>query len=179
VSRLVNVSNRVSVPRKTAAPGGLALGVLEAMRARGGLWFGWSGELTAEGDSSPSLTKRGDITFATIDLPADDYSLYYGGFCNSTLWPLCHYFLDTFRYRDEEYAAYHRINARIAAGMHPLLKPTDLVWVHDCQLPVGPASARTRRQAADRLLPAHPVPASSAARCRCTPRSWKRCSRTT
>ena len=138
MSRLVNVSNRVSVPRKTAAPGGLALGVLEAMRARGGLWFGWSGELTAEGDASPSLTKRGDITFATIDLPADDYSLYYGGFCNSTLWPLCHYFLDTFRFRDDEYAAYHRINARFAAGMRPLLKPTDLVWVHDYQLfPLG------------------------------------------
>ena len=43
MSRLVAVSNRISSPRKGAAPGGLAVGVLAAMQARGGLWFGWSG----------------------------------------------------------------------------------------------------------------------------------------
>ena len=46
--RLVAVSNRVSIPRKSSAPGGLAVGLLAAMRSRGGLWFGWSGELTEE-----------------------------------------------------------------------------------------------------------------------------------
>ena len=45
MGRLINVSNRVPLA-KTAAPGGLAVGVLAAMRARGGLWFGWNGETT-------------------------------------------------------------------------------------------------------------------------------------
>jgi len=47
VTRLVAVSNRVTVPRPRATPaGGLAVGVLAAMKSRGGLWFGWSGEVT-------------------------------------------------------------------------------------------------------------------------------------
>ena len=33
MTRLVAISNRVSVPRKGATPGGLAVGVLAAMRA--------------------------------------------------------------------------------------------------------------------------------------------------
>ena len=53
MSRLVAVSNRISIPRKGAAPGGLAVGVLAAMQARGGLWFGWSGEVI---DEPPSNT---------------------------------------------------------------------------------------------------------------------------
>ena len=45
MTRLVAISNRVDVPRKGTAPGGLAVGVLAAMRAHGGLWIGWSGEV--------------------------------------------------------------------------------------------------------------------------------------
>ena len=44
MSRLVAVSNRISVPKRGAAPGGLAVGLLAAMQARRGLWFGWDGE---------------------------------------------------------------------------------------------------------------------------------------
>ena len=47
MSRLVAVSNRISVPKRGAAPGGLAVGLLAAMQARRGMWFGWDGE-TAE-----------------------------------------------------------------------------------------------------------------------------------
>ena len=49
MSRLVAVSNRISIPRKGAAPGGLAVGVLAAMQARGGLWFGAIDDLYALG----------------------------------------------------------------------------------------------------------------------------------
>ena len=44
MSRLVCVSNRISLPRKSAAPGGLAIGILSALKRTGGLWFGWGGE---------------------------------------------------------------------------------------------------------------------------------------
>ncbi len=46
VTRLVAVSNRVTVPRRGDAARRLAVGVLAAMQSRGGLWFGWSGETT-------------------------------------------------------------------------------------------------------------------------------------
>ena len=46
MTRLVAISNRISLPRKGVAPGGLAVGVLAAMRAHGGLWIGWSGQVS-------------------------------------------------------------------------------------------------------------------------------------
>jgi trehalose 6-phosphate synthase len=109
------------------------------MQARGGLWFGWSGQTTTEPPATkPALARRGEIQYATLDLHADEFALFYGGFCNSTLWPLCHYFLDTFRYRDEEFEAYLAVNRRLAASLRPLLQQDDVVWVHDYQLiPMG------------------------------------------
>ena len=59
MSRLVAVSNRISVPRKGAAPGGLAVGVLAAMQARGGLWFGWSGEIVDGPLRETRISSRG------------------------------------------------------------------------------------------------------------------------
>ena len=151
MSRLVNVSNRVASPRKGMAVGGLAVGILQAMQARGGLWFGWSGQTTADTPASkPSLTRRGDIQYATLDLQVDEFALFYGGFCNSTLWPLCHYFLDTFRYSDEEFDAYLAVNRRLAESLRPLLQQDDVVWVHDYQL--IPLGARLRELGVSRPI---------------------------
>ena len=45
--RLIIVSNRVAMPKKKgAAAGGLAVGILAALKDQGGMWFGWSGKLT-------------------------------------------------------------------------------------------------------------------------------------
>ena len=133
MGRLINVSNRVPLA-KTAAPGGLAVGVLAAMRARGGLWFGWNGETTAQEPAEPEITIRDSLTYATIPLPQTLYERYYSGFANGTLWPLFHYFLAGFRYEDQEYAAYEQANALFAARLSPLLAPDDLIWVHDYHL---------------------------------------------
>jgi trehalose 6-phosphate synthase len=134
VSRLVAVSNRVPVPRRAVSPGGLAVGLLAAMRSRGGLWFGWNGEVTERGADTPRLLHRDAITYATIELTAADYEDYYHGFCNAAIWPLFHYFLDAVRYQDEHYEAYLRTNRTFARHLGPLLKPDDLVWVHDYHL---------------------------------------------
>jgi trehalose 6-phosphate synthase len=139
VTRLVAVSNRVSVPRPRAMPsGGLAVGVLAAMKSRGGLWFGWSGEVTDGEPGAPSLTVRQDVTFATIDLPRDDFEPYYGGYCNGALWPMFHYFIGDVQYSDSQHAAYGRVNRLFAERLQPLLRAEDLVWVHDYHLiPLG------------------------------------------
>ena len=133
MGRLINVSNRVPLA-KTAAPGGLAVGVLAAMRARGGLWFGWNGETIGQEPGEPEITVRDSLTYATMPLPQTLYERYYSGFANGTLWPLFHYFLAGFRYEDQEYAAYEQANALFAARLSPLLEPGDLIWVHDYHL---------------------------------------------
>ena len=134
MDRLVAVSNRISVPRRGAAPGGLAVGLLAAMRACGGLWFGWNGEVAASTTGSAELTRKDGVSYATIELDEREYEDYYLGFSNGILWPLFHYFIDAFRYSDEQYEAYLRVNQRFARELLPLLEPGDLIWVHDYHL---------------------------------------------
>jgi trehalose 6-phosphate synthase len=95
MSRLVVVSNRVApIQEGEATAGGLAAGVLDALKQKGGLWFGWSGEIVAnESVLMRSSHERnvGPITLFTIDLSRKDYDEYYRGFANDTLWPVLHY----------------------------------------------------------------------------------------
>jgi trehalose 6-phosphate synthase len=134
MSRLVAVSNRISVPKRGAVPGGLAVGLLAAMQARRGLWFGWDGETAETASEDPAVVRKDGITFASIDFDQAEYQDFYLGFCNGTLWPLFHYFVDGFRYTDAQYEAYQRMNQRFARMLQPLLEPDDLVWVHDYHL---------------------------------------------
>ncbi len=132
--RLVAISNRVSIPRKSAAPGGLAVGLLAAMRSRGGLWFGWSGDLTEDEPGETDVVKRAGVTYAITDMRRELFEHYYYGFANGMLWPLFHYFLETFRYRDGYYDAYLEANRFLAGRLQALLEPGDLLWMHDYHL---------------------------------------------
>ena len=49
MSRLVVVSNRVGPLKDTGRAGGLAVALVDALTETGGLWFGWSGEISEEG----------------------------------------------------------------------------------------------------------------------------------
>lgn len=140
LSRLVVVSNRVALPRTGRPPqGGLAVGVMAALRESGGLWFGWSGSTGEEDtDKAPEIRRFGEVSFATTHLSADDYKHYYKGFANRALWPLLHYRLDLFNFQRADYAGYQRVNARFARKLCPLLGDDDVIWVHDYHLiPLG------------------------------------------
>jgi trehalose 6-phosphate synthase len=145
VSRLVVVSNRVPPSgRAKNQAGGLAVALEGALTARGGLWMGWSG--ASSGAREPGeLTMRteGRITYALTDLSKKDIDEYYSGFANSTLWPLCHYRLDLTDYARKDMAGYFRVNRFFASQLATLLKPDDLVWVHDYHL--IPLAAELRR----------------------------------
>ncbi|WP_116807794.1 alpha,alpha-trehalose-phosphate synthase (UDP-forming) [Steroidobacter cummioxidans] len=138
MTRLVCVSNRISLPRKSAAPGGLAVGILSALKRTGGLWFGWGGE-TSEGEpGDPDLHIRDGVTYATIELRKAEFELYYNGYSNDVLWPLFHYFSKGMRYSNEQREAYENVNRIFAQKLLPLLQPRDLIWVHDYHLiPLG------------------------------------------
>ena len=67
------------------------------------------------------------IQFMTVDLPTTSFNAYYDGFCNSSLWPLHHYFPGAFRYDATEYDAYLAINHHYASGLIEIVKNDDLV----------------------------------------------------
>jgi trehalose 6-phosphate synthase len=139
MSRLVVVSNRVApIQEGEATAGGLAAGVLDALRQKGGLWFGWSGEVT---DNTPQTPQRptlernvGAITLYTVDLSRQDYDQFYRGFANGTLWPVLHYQIGLGRFEWVEFEGYRRVNDRFAAALAPLIRPDDLIWAHDYHL---------------------------------------------
>ena len=138
MSRLVCVSNRISLPRKSAAPGGLAIGILSALKRTGGLWFGWGGETVDHETGDPDIHIREGVTYATIDLKKDEFELYYNGYANEVLWPLFHYFQRSVRYASEQREAYENVNRTFAQKLAPLIKPDDVLWVHDYHLiPLG------------------------------------------
>jgi trehalose 6-phosphate synthase len=131
---LIAVSNRISLPKRGASPGGLTVGLMAAMRSRGGVWFGWDGETTS-GPPGPSATvTNGNVEFVSTSLEEIEYRDFYLGFCNSILWPLFHYFIGGFRYSETQYEAFHRVNHRFARELLPKLKNDDIVWVHDYHL---------------------------------------------
>ena len=136
MSRLVVVSNRVADPRKAAA-GGLAVALGESLQQTGGLWFGWSGTVLPEAvpDDAPlHLQQAGNVTLATIDLSKEDHDSYYLGYSNDVLWPVFHYRLDLANFDAGFIGGYRRVNQLFARKLLPLLKPDDIIWIHDYHL---------------------------------------------
>jgi trehalose 6-phosphate synthase len=131
----VIVSNRVPSPtEKAATAGGLAVALADAATA-GSLWFGWSGRRAEETATAAALTTSEEgVTYATIDIAERDYQKFYNGFANGALWPLLHYRTGLLRYNRPDYEAYRAVNRAFAVALMPLLKPDDLVWIHDYQL---------------------------------------------
>jgi trehalose 6-phosphate synthase len=134
MKRIVVVSNRVGLPGGGESSGGLVTGVRAAMRGRGGLWLGWSGKVAATASDEPAFVRADGIEFATVDLNDAAYRDYYLGFANGTLWPLCHFRLGLIEYAREQAEAYAAANERFARILMPLLRPDDLIWVHDYHL---------------------------------------------
>ncbi|WP_429336216.1 alpha,alpha-trehalose-phosphate synthase (UDP-forming) [Paraburkholderia sp. 35.1] len=138
MSRLVVVSNRTADLRKAAA-GGLAVAVKESLQQTGGMWFGWSGKIRdaapeSDSETSVKLQTIGNIQLATLDLNQQDYDSYYLGYANDVLWPVFHYRLDLANFDVRFAAGYRRVNQLFARELLPLLRPDDIIWVHDYHL---------------------------------------------
>ena len=140
MSRLVVISNRVQQLNQGAGgnQGGLAVALLAALKERGGVWFGWSGETTRSFTGDIAYERDGATTTAVIDLEPQDIDEYYNGFANRTLWPLFHYRVDLTEFERDFEGGYARVNRRFADTVRPLIEDGDVVWVHDYHLiPLG------------------------------------------
>ncbi len=139
MSRLIVVSNRVTYgDGKAASQGGLAMGLGAALKSCSGLWFGWSGETTERFTGALNVIEVEGVTIATVDLEETDVQEYYNGYANRTVWPLFHYRIDLTAYDRSFDQGYQRVNRRFAETLAPLIRPDDLIWVHDYHLfPLG------------------------------------------
>lgn len=137
--RLVLVSNRLpSLPAAGAEErgrpvGGLATALSGALKtAPGSLWLGWSGTASSAGADERAVKRTLDgVQLVGLPLTQREIAQYYRGFCNETLWPIFHGFLGQIRLDSRNHDCYRQVNERFARALAPLLRPADLVWVHD------------------------------------------------
>jgi trehalose 6-phosphate synthase len=129
MARIVLVSNRVADPRKALPAGGVAVALSDVARTRDTLWFGWSGEIS---DVAAEVVRRGRV--ATVGLTPAEYEGYYLGYANSVLWPVFHSRLDLAQFEADYFQHYSAVNRRLSALLYPMLRPDDVVWVHDYHL---------------------------------------------
>lgn len=149
--RLVIISNRlpITINRKDGelhyhpSAGGLATGLNSLDQSLERVWIGWPGEEVNDPDEQDRI--RQDLIeegLVPVFLTQQEISLYYEGFSNKTIWPHFHYFTQYTTYNDEYWEAYQQANRKFADATIPLIRPDDLVWVHDYQLMLLPAMIR-------------------------------------
>jgi len=159
--RLVIVSNRLPFtatftpdgPRFSASSGGLTTGLAsflaDARCPSGGemeiLWFGWPGVLVSP-EQQPVIEAYAKQHFNArpVFLSEQNVERFYHGFCNRTLWPLFHYFSTLTRDEEDYWEEYQRVNRLYAERLFEVLRPGDVVWVHDYQLMLLPRLIRQR-----------------------------------
>jgi len=134
MSRLVIVSNRVADLRRSQQSGGLAVALADALKARGGLWFGWSGETVDKPVEEPFVERLGTVETVALPVARRDFSDYYAGYANSVLWPLFHYRPDLVDYRPSYFKGYQRVNRLFARVLSRFLEPGDVIWAQDYHL---------------------------------------------
>jgi trehalose 6-phosphate synthase/phosphatase len=160
VNRLLVVSNRLpfSVQRSESGPelvpssGGLVTALSGYLERRKRdepelefVWAGWPGaELAADEIEQLRAEALAEHGAYPISLSAADMHRFYHGFCNSTLWPLFHYFPSYASYREEDWATYRSVNEQFCEAVVALAKPGDQIWIHDYQLLLLPSLLRER-----------------------------------
>ena len=137
--RLIVVSNRLGDPTKPAK-GGLAVAMNSALNEIGGVWMGFSGDITdaADGEGKLHMREEGKVAVAGVDMNQSEYDGYYSGFANSVLWPAFHHRMDLIDPQPEYFSAYRRVNRMFAQRLGQIVKPNDVIWVQDYHLiPLG------------------------------------------
>jgi trehalose 6-phosphate synthase/phosphatase len=109
------------------------------------VWLGWPGASVAPEDE-PAVKAYAEKEFKAqpVFLPEERMDRFYHGFCNKTLWPLFHYFPDLTLYEEEYWEEYKQVNHMFAEAVLKVLRPDDLLWVHDYQLMLVPGLVRER-----------------------------------
>lgn len=140
--RLVVVAHRLPLTLRrsgetwSAEPsaGGLATALGPILERSRGLWIGSPGDAPAQPDPRRERLLREwaeTRRFHAVELPRELAARFYDGYSNQTLWPLFHQFPSRVAFDARGYAAYVDANRRFADAVLGLLRPGDLVWIHD------------------------------------------------
>jgi trehalose 6-phosphate synthase/phosphatase len=160
-NRILIVSNRlpITVEEKEGqlefqvSAGGLVSGLSAYLDSLKGspfthfnyVWVGWPGTVVKDKlKEKLRLKALTEFNAYPVFLSEKAMEKFYHGFCNKTIWPLFHYFPSYTVYDEEYWIQYQRVNEIFSDAIMEVIKPDDMVWIHDYHLMLLPKLIRER-----------------------------------
>lgn len=153
MGRLIIVSNRLPITiqkRKGKlnyyqSAGGLVTGLSKFCKSPDCVWIGWPGFTSdMKSDRIDVEKKLLSKNMHPIFLSKGDVKKYYVGFCNETIWPLFHYFMQYTVYDNALWEVYKQINNIFCEKVLEIAEHDDIIWIHDYQLMLLPGIIRQK-----------------------------------
>ena len=153
MGRLVIISNRlpVTISEKNGeivlkpSTGGLATGMNSLSKNYEVIWVGWPGIPGSNPPQKDTITERlNELGLHPVYIGRSKFNNFYGGFSNSTLWPLFHYFQQFADFATKTWDDYKEVNELFAEKTGQIAKKGDIFWVQDYQLMLVPRLLRDK-----------------------------------
>ncbi|MGA9099806.1 MAG: trehalose-6-phosphate synthase, partial [Methanotrichaceae archaeon] len=156
--RLLIVSNRLPITvldegelKFKESVGGLVTGLKAYLDTKGAqssivyTWVGWPGA-TIKDQNKETLKSKvySDLHAYPVFLSEASMDKFYHGFCNRTIWPLFHYFTSNVVYDEEGWDYYKAVNEAFCEAVVEIVRPDDVVWIHDYHLMLLPKLIREK-----------------------------------
>ncbi len=109
------------------------------------IWVGWPGGKVKE-KHYDEIRKKAFQEFNSypVFISEKEMDNFYHGFCNKTIWPLFHCF-SVYTFYDESFWDYYKkVNEHFCETIIKILKPDDILWIHDYHLMLLPKLIRER-----------------------------------
>jgi len=109
------------------------------------VWLGWPGA-SIDDEHKESIKEIAASKFSAYPVFVHEETMeaFYHGFCNKTIWPLFHYFPSYVIYEDESWKSYKEVNRYFCDAIMEVLRPDDILWIHDYHLMLLPRMIRQR-----------------------------------
>ncbi|MFH1962603.1 MAG: bifunctional alpha,alpha-trehalose-phosphate synthase (UDP-forming)/trehalose-phosphatase [bacterium] len=109
------------------------------------IWTGWPG-IAISKNLQDEVKQKGLTEFCAypVFISHKDMENFYYGFCNKTIWPLFHCFPTYTLYDEDFWNCYKQINKDFLEAIVKILKPDDILWIHDYHLMLLPKLIRER-----------------------------------
>jgi trehalose 6-phosphate synthase/phosphatase len=103
------------------------------------VWVGWPGNtISPELRENVKAKALSEFGCYPVFLSGEDFEKFYEGFCNKTIWPLFHYFTSNAQYEESYWDQYQKVNEAFCAALLEIVRPTDVLWIHDYHLMLLP-----------------------------------------
>jgi trehalose 6-phosphate synthase/phosphatase len=152
--RLILISNRLPFTAQMRdgrftlerTAGGLATGLKAYLDSVRGsvetLWVGWPGLTVPKTQEEAVVTEFKEFGCFPVFLSEEEMENFYHGFCNKTIWALFHYFPSYAMYDQQFWYHYKNVNERFSEVLKNVIKPDDVIWIHDYHLMLLPSRLR-------------------------------------